>query len=126
MKKIIGILGVVMIAGVMFFSTNNLNGSDSDTSLARLITMNTANAEPDESPEGELLSWYYLDSEAVYGTIATFSTGVSFPINGIPINMTGSYTTKTGIVAQRKFCTWTINWNATCDQSKVGIFPVNL
>ncbi|WP_417941934.1 hypothetical protein [Flavobacterium sp. RS13.1] len=52
MKKIIGILGVGVIAATMFFSANNLNGSSSDTSLASLINMNVANAEID--PDGEV------------------------------------------------------------------------
>lgn len=45
MKKIIGILGVAVIAATMFFSANAVNGSANDTSLAGLIAMNTANAE---------------------------------------------------------------------------------
>lgn len=47
MKKIIGILGVAVIAATMFFSVNNLTGSSSDVSLASLIGMNSANAEFD-------------------------------------------------------------------------------
>jgi hypothetical protein len=45
MKKIIGILGVAVIAATMFFSANNLTGSSSDASLASLVGMNSANAE---------------------------------------------------------------------------------
>jgi hypothetical protein len=45
MKKIIGILGVVMIAATMFFSANGVNSSSSDTSLADLVGMNAANAQ---------------------------------------------------------------------------------
>jgi hypothetical protein len=44
MKKIIGSLGVVVIAAVMFFSANNLTESSSDISLAELITFNVENA----------------------------------------------------------------------------------
>ncbi|WP_026712494.1 hypothetical protein [Flavobacterium daejeonense] len=44
MKKIIGVLGVAVIAATMFFSANNANGFNSDTSLASLITMNEAHA----------------------------------------------------------------------------------
>jgi len=45
MKKIIGIVGVAVIAAAMFFTTNKVNGSGLDTSLASLIGMNAANAE---------------------------------------------------------------------------------
>lgn len=53
MKKIIGILGVGVIATTMFFTANNVNGSSSaDTSLTSLLNMNVANAEID--PDGEV------------------------------------------------------------------------
>ena len=45
MKKIIGILGVAVIAATMFFSANNVAGSGSDASLASVVGMNSANAE---------------------------------------------------------------------------------
>jgi hypothetical protein len=45
MKKIIGVLGVAVIAATMFFSANVENGSTSDASLASLLGMNSANAE---------------------------------------------------------------------------------
>jgi hypothetical protein len=45
MKKIIGVLGVAVIAATMFFNTNGVNSSSSDSSLAGLLAMNTANAE---------------------------------------------------------------------------------
>jgi hypothetical protein len=45
MKKIIGILGVAIIAVAMFFSANGVNTSSADTSLASLMTINAANAE---------------------------------------------------------------------------------
>lgn len=45
MKKIIGILGVALIVAAMFLNTNAVNGSGSDTSLANLLTLNSANAE---------------------------------------------------------------------------------
>jgi hypothetical protein len=44
MKKIIGVLGVTVIAATMFFSNNNAM-SGSDISLASLVGMNSANAE---------------------------------------------------------------------------------
>lgn len=47
MKKIIGILGVAMIAATIFFSTNWVSGSTADTNLASLIRVNSANAETD-------------------------------------------------------------------------------
>lgn len=45
MKKVIGILGVAVIAATMFFSANGVNSSASDSSLASLMNMNSANAE---------------------------------------------------------------------------------
>jgi len=45
MKKLIGILGVAVIAATMFFSANNVSGSSSDISLASLMSMNNANAQ---------------------------------------------------------------------------------
>lgn len=44
MKKIIGILGVAVIAVTMFFNTNNASDSGSDVSLASLMNMNIAYA----------------------------------------------------------------------------------
>lgn len=45
MKKITGFLGVAMIAAAMFFSTNAVSSSNSDTSLASLMSMNVAHAD---------------------------------------------------------------------------------
>jgi hypothetical protein len=45
MKKIIGILGVAVIAVAMFFSSNAVNSSMGDLNLASLISLNNANAE---------------------------------------------------------------------------------
>ena len=45
MKKLTGTLSVVVIAMVMFFSTNSINSSNGDLDLASLIAINTANAE---------------------------------------------------------------------------------
>ncbi|WP_281299289.1 hypothetical protein [Flavobacterium limnophilum] len=45
MKKILGILGVTVMAVTMFLSTNNTNGASSDVNLAGLIGINNANAE---------------------------------------------------------------------------------
>ncbi|WP_434035524.1 hypothetical protein [Formosa sp. 4Alg 33] len=50
MKKIIGFLGVAVIAMTMFFSTNTINSSTGDFDLASLININTANAEGDLCP----------------------------------------------------------------------------
>ena len=47
MKKIIGILGVAVIAATMFFSANVM--STNDTGLASVIALNTANAEGSEA-----------------------------------------------------------------------------
>ena len=45
MKKIIGFLGVAVFAATMFFSTNAVNGSNSDISFDGLTNMNVANAQ---------------------------------------------------------------------------------
>ncbi|MDY7396718.1 hypothetical protein UMM65_15830 [Aureibaculum sp. 2210JD6-5] len=44
-KKIIGILGIAIIAMALFFSTNAINGSNGEFDLLGLVSMNTANAE---------------------------------------------------------------------------------
>lgn len=46
MKKIIGIIGVAVLAMTMFFSTNSV---DNETGLVNLIAINTANAYQTES-----------------------------------------------------------------------------
>ncbi len=50
MKKIIGILGVFVIAMAMFFNTSAMNSSNGDLDLASLLNMNTANAECGPAP----------------------------------------------------------------------------
>jgi hypothetical protein len=46
MKKIIGIIGVVVIAMTMFFNTNSVNGNTNEgVELASFFKLNTANAE---------------------------------------------------------------------------------
>jgi len=45
MKKIIGILGIIIIAMTMFFNSETMVAFNSDTSLASLIKFNSANAE---------------------------------------------------------------------------------
>lgn len=52
MKKIIGFLGVAVIAATMFLNSNNVNNSSNDLKLASLLSINTANAEVD--PDGEV------------------------------------------------------------------------
>lgn len=52
MKKIIGILGIAVIAATMFFNTNGVSSSTTDLRLASLLSINTANAEVD--PNGEV------------------------------------------------------------------------
>ncbi|WP_417941938.1 hypothetical protein [Flavobacterium sp. RS13.1] len=42
MKKIIGILGIAVLAAGMFFSANALNGSAKDVSLSDFTTLNKA------------------------------------------------------------------------------------
>lgn len=46
MKKIIGVLGIVMVAMAISFNTDFANSATLD--LAKLIEINTANAESDE------------------------------------------------------------------------------
>lgn len=52
MKKILGILGVAMIAAAMFVNTN-ANNAGNNVDLAGLLSINTANAEcvPGYTPE---------------------------------------------------------------------------
>ncbi|MBA0884776.1 hypothetical protein [Flavobacterium undicola] len=45
MKKILGILGVVVIAVTMFLGTDKINSSSPDNNLSDVIAMNSANAE---------------------------------------------------------------------------------
>jgi len=45
MKKILGILGVAVIAVAMFFNANNLTGFNNDINLTSLVNFNSANAE---------------------------------------------------------------------------------
>jgi hypothetical protein len=45
MKKIIGVLGLAVIAATIFFSANNVSGSISDASLASLTSLNEAHAD---------------------------------------------------------------------------------
>lgn len=44
MKKIIGIVGVVLFAVAMFLNTNNSKTSNESLSLASLVSLNTASA----------------------------------------------------------------------------------
>ena len=69
MKKIIGILGIAVIAAAMFFSTNNVNGSSSDTSLASLMSLNSANAEV---ITGEAACHYYCINAYGYTCYITY------------------------------------------------------
>jgi len=46
MKKLIGMVGVAVIAMAMFFSmNNNMDGFNSDADLASIMAINIANAE---------------------------------------------------------------------------------
>ena len=45
MKKLIGIIGVAVIAFAVFFNANTMNSSNNDFDLASILNMNTANAE---------------------------------------------------------------------------------
>ncbi len=51
MKKLIGFVGVAVIAMAIFFSTNTVNSANQDLDLANLLSINDANAECD-SPKG--------------------------------------------------------------------------
>ncbi|MBA0883952.1 hypothetical protein [Flavobacterium undicola] len=50
MKKIIGVLGVAVIAVAMFFSANAVNSSVADLNLNSLINLNVAHAEGETTP----------------------------------------------------------------------------
>lgn len=87
MKKIIGVLGVVMIAATMFFSANNVNSSNGDLDLANLITMSSANAEiicPDGSWYSDANSvGYEVDLSTCYNTQCVCKNGVCSEANWI-------------------------------------------
>lgn len=76
MKKIIGVLGVAMIAATMFFNANNVNNFSLDSSLTSLLTMNAANAEETSGSDGgctyfrEKLTSQQLVCTAVNGSLA--------------------------------------------------------
>ena len=50
MKKIIGVLGVAVIAVAMFFSANAVSGNSTNTDLASLMTLNKAHADAEGIP----------------------------------------------------------------------------
>ena len=68
MKKIIGILGVAVIAVAMFFNANNANGSVSDISLASLMNMNVANAQSESSGDAVCLQAQVMVTKSVAQT----------------------------------------------------------
>ena len=84
MKKLIGILGVAVLAATMFFSANNVAGSNSDASLASLVGMNSANAE--ELPGGPV--WYRFGSyvPVTYGG-TEYSVQVDVIVNGVKVGV---------------------------------------
>lgn len=45
MKKLLGVLGIAVVAMTMFFNTNSLSNSTGDFDLTTLLTKNTAFAE---------------------------------------------------------------------------------
>lgn len=75
MKKIIGILGVAVIAATMFFNTNNVNGYSSDASLASLVTLNSANAQ---NSEGSGINCNSLCTYRFYQTCTYTQLGSDF------------------------------------------------
>jgi hypothetical protein len=63
MKKLIGILGVAVIAMAMFFNTNTMNGSNNSFDLASLLTISSANAECDNCPGGSNICRVQVDCD---------------------------------------------------------------
>lgn len=63
MKKIIGVLGIAILAMAIFFSTNSLSNSVGDLDLADLVGLNNANAECGPAPS--------CDSVCGWSTITT-------------------------------------------------------
>ncbi|GEL12135.1 hypothetical protein SAMN05192550_3111 [Flavobacterium glycines] len=90
MKKIIVAFGVVVIAVMMFFSANNVNSYSSNTNLASLITINTANAEPDDaggSCSGIVKDFWHKDS---YVNSAYSKISPSNPVSSSATAVNGS------------------------------------
>ena len=61
MKKVIGILSVATLALAMFFNANAMNNTNNDFSLASLLTLNNANADP----ESCVVKGYVFDNPSV-------------------------------------------------------------
>lgn len=120
MKKIIGILGVAVIAAMMFLTTNVLTGSKSDVSLASLIAVNTANAQS-ETNDGPFSYGKELVPEKVYDTVYSISGSASLYVE-VPVGakVTGTYYNH--FIGTMKSCDWAV---AKCDQSKVGFYPAS-
>jgi hypothetical protein len=57
MKKLIGILGIVMITAMLLFNTNNIDVSIQSVDLAALIEMNSANAEDNTGTNCNCTFW---------------------------------------------------------------------
>ncbi len=72
MKKIIGILGVAVIAATMFFSANNVAGSDADASLASLAAINMASASAED-----VSGWWGHPVKHTYSTTISIGVGVA-------------------------------------------------
>jgi len=69
MKKLIGILGVAVIAVTMFANTNSAN-INKNTDLASLIAMNVANAEDEDgdlcSSEPDITCWVSYPDGSIF------------------------------------------------------------
>ena len=65
MKKIIGILGVAVIAMTLFYTNNTVNTVGKDINLNSLLAMNTANAETSDAYHMKFFSctFVHIDRE---------------------------------------------------------------
>jgi hypothetical protein len=107
MKKIIGILGVAVIAATMFFTTDVVNSTGKDITLGSLITMNTANAvdsttilsdpagEPSDSSTNVPKWANYAEIGKVRTVTKYFKASASGTIYAVSVGTEGSYTVVT-------------------------------
>ena len=71
MKKIIGILGIIMITLALSLNTNSVNNSNLD--LANLLSINSANAESEDAPKGKT-----CDDDVCTRTVTQGSTSITY------------------------------------------------
>ena len=93
MKKVIGILSVAFFAMAMFFNANTVSISN-DVSLAGLMNINSASADPEDPEPPD--SWYRFGTWTkitVANPSFTYSTdGGVASVNGVDVSVVNSVT----------------------------------